>query len=112
MKLISSCLKQTLPLTLGLVTSTGAITQEEADRAEEALAAEVMAVAETCVIQEAQPAQGRDHTRRREARNAAQTMMTNSNAKETKAQRDGWMRHPSAAATKEKLKAHWPTKKD
>ena len=48
-KLISSCLKQTLTLTLtlGPVTPTKAITPEEADGAEEALAAEAAAVAET-----------------------------------------------------------------
>ena len=46
-KLISSCLKQTLTLTLGPVTPTVTITPEEADGAEEALAAEVGAVAET-----------------------------------------------------------------
>ena len=46
-KLISSCLKQTLTITLGPVTLTGAITPEEAGRAEEALAAEAAAVAET-----------------------------------------------------------------
>ena len=39
--------KQTLTLTLGLVTPTGAITPEEADGAEEALAAKATAVAET-----------------------------------------------------------------
>ena len=55
MKLISSCLKQTLTLTLGPVTPTATITPEEADeakkaladKAKEALAAEVAAVAET-----------------------------------------------------------------
>ena len=46
-KLISSCLKQTLTLTLGPVTPTVTIMPEEADGAEEALAAEVGAVAET-----------------------------------------------------------------
>ena len=48
-KLISSCLKQTLTLTLtlGPVTPTVTITPEEADGAEEALAAEVAVVAET-----------------------------------------------------------------
>ena len=49
-KLISSCLKQTLTLTLTLtlrpVTPTGAIMPEEADRAEEALAVEAAAVIE------------------------------------------------------------------
>ena len=46
-KLILSCLKQTLTLTLGPVTPTVTITPEEADGAEEALAAKVAAVAET-----------------------------------------------------------------
>ena len=48
-KLISSCLKQTLTLTLtlGPVAPTKAITLEEADGAKEALAAEATAVAET-----------------------------------------------------------------
>ena len=46
-KLILSCLKQTLTLTLGPVTPTVTITPEEADGAEEALAAEVAAVTET-----------------------------------------------------------------
>ena len=46
-KLILSCLKQTLTLTLGPVTPTVTIKPEEADGAEEALAAEVAAVAET-----------------------------------------------------------------
>ena len=46
-KLILSCLKQTLTLTLGPVTPTKTIMLEEAERAEEALAAEVAAVAET-----------------------------------------------------------------
>ena len=45
-KLILSCLKQTLKLTLGPVTPTGAITPEEADGAEEALVTEAAAVAE------------------------------------------------------------------
>ena len=45
-KLILPCLKQTLTLTLGPVTSTRAITPEEADGAEEALVAEAAAVAE------------------------------------------------------------------
>ena len=47
--LISSCLKQTLTLTLGPVTSTVTITPEEADGAEEALVVEAAAVAETIV---------------------------------------------------------------
>ena len=46
-KLMSSCLKQTLTLTLGPVTPTVTITPEEADGAKEALAVEVAAVAET-----------------------------------------------------------------
>ena len=46
-KLISSCLKQTLTLTLGPVTPTGAITPEEAAEAKEALAAKTAAVPET-----------------------------------------------------------------
>ena len=45
-KLLLSCLRQTLTLTLGLVTPTRAITPKEADRVEEALAAEAAAVAE------------------------------------------------------------------
>ena len=46
MKLISSCLKQTLTLVLGPVTPIGAKTPQEADWADEALAAEAAAVAE------------------------------------------------------------------
>ena len=46
-KRISSCLKQTITLTLGLVTPTGAITLEEADGAKEALAAKAAMVTET-----------------------------------------------------------------
>ena len=46
-KLISSCLNQTLTLTLGPVTPTGAIMPEEADGAEKALAVEAAAVAKT-----------------------------------------------------------------
>ena len=45
-KLILSCLKQTLALTLKLVTQTGTITPGEADRAEEALAAKATVVKE------------------------------------------------------------------
>ena len=45
-KLMLSCLKQTLILTLGPVTPTGAITPEEVDGAEGALAAKAAAVAE------------------------------------------------------------------
>ena len=52
-KLILSCLKQTLTLTLALtlgpVTPTRAITPEEADGAEEVIAAKAAAVAETMV---------------------------------------------------------------
>ena len=50
MKLILSCLKQILTLTLEQVTSTGAITLEKKDGAKEALAAVAAAVAEIIAV--------------------------------------------------------------
>ena len=48
-KLISSCLKQTLTLTLGVLTPTVTITPEESDGAKEDFAAEAAGVAEMIV---------------------------------------------------------------